>query len=105
MKNSSRKDITEKKVETGLREGVEELQGMCVKLHTVTFTGLPDRLVLMPNSHAYLVETKCIKGGKPTEPSAIQRWVHKKLARLGFKVWIVNDHDSLNYFLNHINKV
>jgi hypothetical protein len=104
MKNSKREDITEKWVETELRKRVESAEGMCIKLYCMTVSGLPDRLILMPGSRAYLVETKCIKNGKPTEPSAIQRWMHIKLKKLGFNVWVINDRDSIDEFMIHITK-
>ena len=102
MKNYQRKDITEKMVESRLRERVESVGGMCIKLYCMSVSGLPDRLILMPGSRVYLVETKCIKNGKPTEPSAIQRWMHIRLKNLGFNVWVINDHESIDNFMIHV---
>ena len=102
MKKNQRKDITEKTVENRLRERVESADGWCLKLYCMSHTGLPDRLILMPGNKFYLVETKCIKRGRPTEPSRMQRFVHKKMGLMGIKVWIVNDMETLDLFMIHI---
>lgn len=104
MRKLQRRDVTEKTVERRLRERTESADGICLKLYTMSHSGLPDRLILMPGNKFYLVETKCIKKGKPTEPSPIQKWVHRKLEKMGVKVWIVNDSETLDYFMIHITQ-
>lgn len=48
----------EKPLEAKLRRGVGRLGGLCLKLPAVYFTGLPDRLCLLPGGLGYFVETK-----------------------------------------------
>jgi hypothetical protein len=99
-----KKEVLEKTIEELLRKKVESLDGMCLKLYSISHSGLPDRIVIMPRNKFYLVETKRIYRNKITEPSGIQKWVHKQLAKKHVKVWIVNDHDSLDHFITHISK-
>lgn len=96
---------SERWVETQLRERVESAGGWCIKLLTYIIRGLPDRLILMPGNRFYLVECKKIgKNGEPTEPTRYQRYVHKKLSRLGIPVYIVYDKQTLDSFMEIITK-
>lgn len=80
------KKESEKVVERTLREDVEKMKGLCIKLLTQFFIGLPDRLILLPGKIAFFVETK----STGDEPSDIQKWVHKKLKDLGFDVYVLD---------------
>lgn len=90
----------ERKIEYKLRDKVKLLGGLALKLIASSFTGLPDRLVLMPGGYVYFVE---LKNGNKGVLSARQIVVHKLLVGLGFHVWIVKDEETLQEFLNHIN--
>jgi hypothetical protein len=89
----------EKRIEYRLRDLVKALGGLALKLIAAGFTGLPDRLVLMPGGRVYFVE---LKNGSAGRLSARQEVVHKILERLGFKVWVVKDEKTLQEFLDHI---
>lgn len=92
----------ERKLEYRLRDLVKALGGLALKLIASGFTGLPDRLVLMPGGYIYFVE---LKNGSRGVLSARQLVVHKILERLGFKVWIVKNEETLQEFLKHISVI
>jgi len=80
------KKESEKVVERTLREDVEKMKGLCIKLLTQFFMGLPDRLILLPGKIIFFVETK----STGDEPKDIQKWVHKKIIDLGFDVYVLD---------------
>ena len=77
---------SEKVTEPLLIKEVKALKGLCIKLVTLHFAGLPDRLVLLPGGIIFFVETK----SQGDTPSAIQIYVHKKIRALGFKVYVAD---------------
>lgn len=84
---------SEKYLERKLKEIVEKkCQGLCLKLSSQDFTGLPDRLCLLLPGVAFFVEVKS-KGKKPRK---IQEHVHKRLRDLGFQVYVVDSMEKLN---------
>jgi hypothetical protein len=85
----------EKKLEKDLREGVKKLGGIALKFWCISFTGFPDRMVLMPGGRIWFVEVK----DRKKEPSERQKSVHRLLRRLGFEVWTIKNEDLLQGFL------
>lgn len=81
---------SEKLVERTLYNYTKEKGGLCIKLLTAFFQGLPDRLILMPGGKAIFVELKTT-GGKPRK---IQLLVHQKLRDLGFNVYVIDTCDK-----------
>lgn len=91
----------EKDIEQKLRREVEHRGGRCLKWVCPGWSGVPDRLILLPGGRIYFVETKRPKGGKL---SALQKKWRQWLTELGFSVWTIwNDYD-LNGFLYYIEK-
>lgn len=88
----------EKLLERKLREGVKKLGGLALKIFSFSFTGLPDRIVLLPGGRVTWVELKST-GEKPRPR---QRVVHGLLTRLGFKVWTIDTDELLNEFFETI---
>lgn len=86
----------EKAIEKRLREEVEKQGGICVKLSGNLFLGIPDRICLLPAGRVVFCETKTA-GRKPTK---IQAYVHDKLRRLGFPVYIVDSYEMIDIALN-----
>lgn len=81
----------EKDIEQKLRKAVEAAGGKCVKWTCPGWTGVPDRLVLLPGGRIVFVELKRPKGGKLSE---MQKWWQRELDRLGFETHIIwNDTD------------
>lgn len=60
--------------------------------------GLPDRLCLFPNAKIAFVELKTT-GEKPRK---IQLYIHKKLRKLGFAVYVIDNMQSLINFIDSI---
>lgn len=74
--------MAEKDIEQKLRKKVEALGCLCLKFVSPGFTGVPDRIILMPGGEIFFVETKA--PGKKERPR--QEYVQKQLRRMGFIV-------------------
>lgn len=74
--------MLEKDIERKLKKRVEELGCLCLKFESPGFTGVPDRLILMPGGEVIFVELKA--PGQKERPR--QEYVHKLLRRMGFMV-------------------
>ena len=88
--------MREKEIEKALAIEVRRRGGLAVKLVTPTLDGLPDRLVLMPNGKVAFVEAKA----PGLKPRALQLARHKMLARLGFKVFVLDDKTKIGGMLD-----
>lgn len=86
--------MNEKLIEKKLKREVEKLGGLCIKIFSPWFTGLPDRLVLLPGRRVYWVETKST--GADLSPR--QKVVRRLFAKLGFEVDVVDDQQKLDEF-------
>ena len=85
----------EKDIEKKLREMVESHGGLCLKWVCPGWSGVPDRIILLPRAHVIFAETKRPKGGKLDK---LQLWWQKKLRALGFwsvVVWTEADINTL----------
>lgn len=89
---------SEKYIEHKLVEGIKNAGGLCIKLLTYQFAGLPDRLCLMPMGKMCFVELKST--GK--KPRKLQISVHSMLKKIGFDVVVV---DSVEGAENLIQKL
>lgn len=89
---------SEKNIERKLVEVVKKAGGLCIKLLTSQYIGLPDRLCLFPKGRIIFVELKST-GQKPRK---IQVLVHNRLRALGFRVEVI---DTINDVINFINSV
>lgn len=87
--------LLEKDIERKLRRMVEADGGLCLKWVCPGWSGVPDRIVLMPGGRVIFVETKRPKGGRL---SALQKWWHARLEGLGFSVRTVWNEEHLRLF-------
>jgi hypothetical protein len=94
--------MSEKAIEYRLRDKIKLLGGLALKLIASGFTGLPDRLILMPGGRIYFVE---LKNGNKGVLSPRQVVVHKVLLKLGFKVWVITNNEEINEFIESINSL
>lgn len=92
--------MNEKLLEKKLREGVKKLGGLALKFTSTTYTGMPDRIVLMPGEKTYWVELK--SEGESRTP--IQKKAHNILLDLGYFVITIDSPEKLSNFLEHISR-
>ena len=88
---------SEKALERKLNKMVNTLGGLNIKLLSTLFTGLPDRMVLLPGGVIFFCEVKTT-GNLPTK---IQRFVHDKIRALGFRVHVVDCSDDIYLMLKN----
>lgn len=87
--------MRENKIEKYLREQVEKLKGECVKFPPLFYRGFPDRIVLMGGATIVFVETKA-----PNKtPTLVQRKVHERLRRWGFRVEVIDTMEDVDTFI------
>jgi hypothetical protein len=90
--------MLEKQIEKFLTGKVKNMGGLSIKLNSASFSGLPDRMILMPVGRIYFVELKA--PGK--KPRPLQVVIHKVFADLGFKVYIIDTKEKVGEFINAI---
>ncbi|MBR0411089.1 MAG: VRR-NUC domain-containing protein [Eubacterium sp.] len=82
--------MQERDVERKLKERVEALGCMCLKFVSPGYTGVPDRMILLPGGEMFFVELKA--PGKKERPR--QKYVQQKLRDMGFTVLSSIDGDA-----------
>ena len=75
--------MLEKEVERKLIQPIRNMGGLCLKFETPGYTGMPDRIILLPGAHLVFVETK--QRGK--KERARQVLVQEIFRKLGFMVF------------------
>lgn len=75
--------MLERDIEKRLKEPIRQLGGLYLKLVCPGFTGVPDRLILLPGGRVVFVELKA--PGKKERPRQV--YVQALLARMGFLVF------------------
>lgn len=88
----------EKNIEQKLVCAAKGRGGICPKLVSPGFDGMPDRLVLLPQGRMGFVEVKA-PGGKPRP---LQTARHQLLRRLGFKVYVLDNAEDIPRVLDGI---
>ena len=79
--------MLERDIEKRLVKPIRDMGGLCLKFEVPGFTGLPDRLILLPGPHVVLAETK--QPGKTERPR--QNYVQGILRAMGFTVYSTVD--------------
>lgn len=88
----------EKAVEAHLRQRVKAAGGIALKLVCPGWTGVPDRLIVLPGGRVYFAETKDL--GK--KPRLKQQLKHERLRALGFQVFVPDSKDAVDSMLEEI---
>ena len=82
----------EKTIESYLRRRVRDAGGLALKFICPGWTGVPDRIILMPGGRVYFAETK--DTGKKPKPR--QKHVHGRLRELGFSVFVPDSKEAVD---------
>lgn len=90
--------MREQQIEKNLAKAVKAAGGIAPKFTSPGFSGMPDRLVLMPGGHIGFVEVKA-SGEKPR---LLQLSRHRLLRRLGFQVYVLDDEKQIGGIVNEI---
>ena len=91
--------MSEKQIEQKFVKAVKAVGGIAPKLVCPGFDGMPDRLVLLPDSRIAFVEVK--RCGM--KPSALQKSRHRLLRRLGFQVFVLDDITQIGGIIDEIH--
>ena len=92
--------MREKQIEQRLVKAVKARGGLCPKLVSPGTDGMPDRMVLLPDSHMGFVEVKA-SGEKPRP---LQQRRHEQLRELGYKVSVLDDPEQIPPILDEIRR-
>lgn len=89
----SRKEygMCEKQIEQKLVQEVRKCGGICPKFTSPGFAGMPDRLLLLPHGRMAFAELKA----PGRRPRPLQEARHKLLARLGFRVYVIDSPEQI----------
>ena len=85
----------EKEIEAKLVENVKRYGGLCLKWVCPGWSGVPDRIVLLPGGRVRFVELKRPTGGVV---SPRQKWWRRKLTALGFDHYLIYNEEDLRMF-------
>lgn len=87
--------MTENQVEEYFVKRVKREGGLALKFVSPSMSGVPDRLVMLPNGRLYFAELKRPKG----KPRKLQLAVHRIFENLGFHVYVIDTKDKADKFL------
>ena len=90
--------MREKELEQMLVSAVKNHDGICPKLVSPGYDGMPDRMAMLPEGRIGFVEVKA-PGQKP-RPLQVRR--HGQLTVLGFKVYVLDSQEQIGGILDGI---
>ena len=90
--------MREKELEQMLVAAVKNHDGICPKLVSPGYDGMPDRMVLLKGGRMGFVEVKA-PGEKPRP---LQRARHRMLRKLGFKVYVLASPEQIEEIIDEI---
>lgn len=90
--------MREKMIEHQLTERIKALGGIAPKLVSPGFSGMPDRLILLPSRRLAFVEVKA--PGETMRPLQVKR--KRQLEGLGFSVYCIDHPDQIGGVLDEI---
>ena len=90
--------MKEKQIEQKLVQTVKAQGGICPKLVSPGFDGMPDRIILLPDGKFAFAELKA-PGEKP-RPLQLAR--HRLLRKLGFKVYVIDGLQQIGGVIDEI---
>lgn len=90
--------MREKRIEQKLMMEVRRCGGMALKFVSPSYSGMPDRLILLPDGKVAFVEVKA--PGKKPRPLQIKR--HEMLRKLGFRVFVLDAVSDILMILKEV---
>ena len=90
--------MREKAIEQKLVKAVRAKDGIAPKFVSPGFSGVPDRLILLPDGKCGFVEVKAPGG----EPRPLQESRIRLLRKLGFLVFILDDESQIPHIILEI---
>lgn len=90
--------MRESQIESYLRDMVKDLGGIAYKFVSPGNSGVPDRIVLLPEGRSVFVELKA-PGKKPTKLQAVQ---HKRIRALGHEVRVIDSREQVDAWLQEL---
>ncbi len=88
--------MTEKAIENYFNTEIKKRGGLAIKLNSMSVSGLPDRMVLLPNSIIFFAELK--RPGGKARP--LQLATHRILENLGFDVYVIDSKEQVKEVIN-----
>ena len=85
--------MDEKGLEKKVKKKIEEAGGLCLKWVSPGFTGVPDRIGLLPGGRVVFIEVKSPTG--KGRLSGRQNKVIRQLRSLGFRVLVIDKEEQL----------
>lgn len=89
--------MMEKQIEQAFARAVKARGGIALKLNPLGMSGIPDRMVLLPNGICFFVELKA-PGQKP-RPLQIRRM--EQLEKLGFRCFVLDNKKQIEEVLEN----
>lgn len=90
--------MNEKQIENKLTTAAKKNGGIALKLVCPSFAGMPDRLILLPDSHIGFAELKA--PGKKPRPLQLSR--HRLLREMGFAVYVIDDPEQIGGMIDEL---
>lgn len=90
--------LSEKQIEQKLVAEVRRRGGMALKFVSPSYSGMPDRLILLPDGKVAFVEVKA--PGKKTRSLQVKR--HATLRKLGFQVFVLDAASDIPVILKEV---
>ena len=90
--------MREKDIEQKLVKAAKTMGGLALKFTSPGWSGMPDRLVLLPDKHLAFAEAKA--PGMQLRPLQVKR--KRQLEALGFSVYCIDHPDQIGGVLDEI---
>ncbi|MDN8590832.1 VRR-NUC domain-containing protein [Paenibacillus sp. 11B] len=90
--------MKESQIESYLRDKIKALGGIAYKFVSPGNSGVPDRMVLLPEGRTVFVELKA-PGKKPTKLQQVQ---HKRMQALGHEVRVIDSREQVDAWLQEL---
>jgi hypothetical protein len=91
--------MEESRIEKRLKNEIEKIGGKALKFVSPGMSGVPDRIVLLPQGRIAFVELKA--SGKKLRP--IQEYRAKELKSLGFRVECIDSIEKVMKFVEEVS--